>query len=227
MRRFPIIAYCFALMFIGFIACKNDGKSPEPSVPAATPPPAEAQATILPDEANGEYPLLGGQLTWLGKKTVGDAHTGTIALKSGTLTVEGGKLLRGEVVLDMGSIAVTDIRDAGERRDLESHLRDADFFEVGKFPEARFRFTEVLPSNLPEFNHVLSGELTMKGKTNPVNVPVLLRYEGGKIAAQSPAFTINRTKWGVNFRSGMLGTVKDKMIEDLVSLSLKVEAKRR
>ncbi len=67
----------------------------------------------------------------------------------------------------------------------------------------------------------------MKGKTAPVNIPVKISFEGDVMRAESPAFPINRTQWGVNFQSGMLGTVKDKMIDDTVPLTLKVVAKRK
>ena len=36
----------------------------------------------------------------------------------------------------------------------------------------------------------------------------------------TPEFTINRTEWGVNYNSGILGTVKDKLIADDVKLSI-------
>ena len=143
------------------------------------------------------------------------------------MLVNQGQLLSGKVILDMNSISVTDIKDPGERRDLESHLKDADFFEVNKFPKAEFVFTEVLPSTMPNFNWVLSGSLTMKGKTAPVNIPVKVSIEGDMLRAETPAFPINRTQWDVNFRSGMLGTVKDKMIDDTVPLTLKIVAKKK
>jgi polyisoprenoid-binding protein YceI len=127
----------------------------------------------------------------------------------------------------MNAITVTDIKDPGERRDLESHLKDSDFFEVNKYPKAEFVFEEVLPGKAENFNWVLNGHLTMKGKKVPLTIPVMIRMEGDVLQAESPAFPINRTLWGVNFQSGILGTARDKMIDDMVPLMLKVTAKKQ
>ena len=165
-------------------------------------------------------------VTWEGKKFVGDGHKGTITVEKGTLSVNQNKLIQGTITLDMTSIAVSDIEDAGERRDLESHLKDADFFEADKYPKAEFVIREVLPSNAPAYNWLIVGDLTMKGKTNAVNIPVKMTLEGNKLRAESTVFPITRTQWGVNFRSGLLGTPKDKLIDDVVLLRLTLEAEQ-
>jgi polyisoprenoid-binding protein YceI len=156
-----------------------------------------------------------------------EGHQGTIAVSEGTLLVHNGQIKKGSVVLDMNAITVTDIKDPGERRDLESHLKDSDFFEVNKYPKAEFVFEEVLPGKAENFNWVLNGHLTMKGKKVPLTIPVMIRMEGDVLQAESPAFPINRTLWGVNFQSGILGTARDKMIDDMVPLMLKVTAKKQ
>jgi polyisoprenoid-binding protein YceI len=152
-------------------------------------------------------------------------HSGTINIEGGELVVDNGQLQSGTVNIDMNSLTVSDLNDAGEKKELESHLKDGDFFNVRKYPQAQFKFSEVLPSTLPAFNAVIAGELTMKGKSKTVNVPVKLILTEDLLTAESAAFPINRTDWGVNFRSGILGTVRDKMIEDVVPLSLKLKAK--
>ena len=65
----------------------------------------------------------------------------------------------------------------------------------------------------------------MKDKTFPVNIPAKITLQGGTLRAESAAFPINRTRWGVTFQSGMIGTVKDKMIDDMVPIRLKITAK--
>ncbi len=173
------------------------------------------------------YVVTSGTVLWSGKKTIGGSHEGTITVASGELLVNKDNLVGGNIVLDMQSLTVTSIKDGGEKRDLESHLKDVDFFEVNQFPKAEFKFDEVLPSNTQDFNQVILGELTMKGKTNAVNIPVALKISGDELTARSPSFSINRTKWGVTFRSGTLGTAKDKLIEDTVLLSIRLTAKKQ
>lgn len=209
---------------ITLFSCKNDA----PQAQTTAQPEVQRVDTVrgrpVSKDAARNFNITEGTVFWAGKKAIGDFHTGSINVSEGILSVSEGTLLGGSVTLDMNSIAVTDIKDPGEKRDLESHLKDADFFEVRKFPKAEFRIEEVLPSNNPAFNAVINGALTMKGKTNPVNIPVQIRVEGNTLTAESATFIINRTQWGVNFRSGLLGTAKDKLIEDVVTLSLKLRA---
>ena len=213
------------ISLLAFFACKNN---PKTALAQQDAPVDTVHVVQVPTEGASNFVISDGTVNWSGTHTIAkDGHQGTIKVEAGELMVNQGQLLRGKVTLDMNSIAVTDIKDPGERRDLESHLKDSDFFEVNKFPKAEFVFDEVLPSTMPNFNWVLSGKLTMKSKTNPVNIPVKVTIEGDVLRAESPSFPINRTQWGINFNSGILGTARDKMIDDIVPLSLKIVAKKQ
>jgi polyisoprenoid-binding protein YceI len=216
------VTLCGVALFCLF-SCKNDTKPVETT---SAPKPDTIEMKPVPTEGAATFTITQGAVNWVGKKAIGNGHEGTITVKSGTLTVNQNTILDGKITLDMQSIAVTDIKDAGERRDLESHLKDADFFEAEKFPEATFVIKEVLPNNNPAFNWLIVGDLTMKGKTNSVNIPVTVTFEGDQLRATSPTFPINRTQWGVNFRSGLLGTTRDKLIDDNVLLTLTLQAKK-
>jgi polyisoprenoid-binding protein YceI len=122
---------------------------------------------------------------------------------------------------------VNNVKDPGAKADLESHLKDDDFFDVKKYATSEFVFKEVLPSNKPDFNWVIAGNLTMKDTTNAVNIPVKLNISEEELTAESANFTINRLNWKVKFQSGVLGTVKNKIIEDIVPLSLTLKAKKK
>ena len=93
-----------------------------------------------------------------------------------------------------------------EQRD--AHLRTSDFFEVEKYPELKFRSTEVKKIDSDEF--ALYGELTLKGVTKSVKLDV--EYSGvtkdpwgGERAGFVVTGKINRSEWGVNF-NGVLET---------------------
>lgn len=214
-----------ALAVLVCFACRND--APASPAESAVKPVDTLRLKPVPTEGARTFEVYEGVVHWEGKKTLGERHVGTIQVSGGQLLVNQGTLLSGQVTLDMGSLAVSDLKDPGERAEFESHLRGPDFFDVKNFPAAEFRFTETLPSKTPAFNAVVTGELTMKGKTNPVNIPVRLEIDGDELRAESPAFILNRTQWGVSFRSGVLGTAKDKMIDDSVPLSLKIRAKAK
>ncbi len=224
-RVSKLIAPIFFAFFVLY-SCENDPK-PETAVQATTPKPDTIRLEPVSTEGAETFVVTEGVVTWLGKRTVGNRHTGTVNVSGGELLVNQGRLLSGKVTLDMASIRVDNVKDPGAKSDLESHLKDSDFFAVKNHPTGEFVFDEVLPSNLPEFNWVISGNLTMKGKTNPVNIPVRMTIKDGELTAQSANFVINRTKWDINFQSGLLGTVKDKIIEDIVPLSLTITAKKK
>lgn len=102
---------------------------------------------------------------------------------------------------EMGSITTNN-----EQRD--AHLRAADFFEVDKYPELKFRSTKVERTDDDTF--ALYGELTLKGVTKPVKLKA--EYSGiakdpwgGERAGFAITGKINRSDWGVSF-NGVLET---------------------
>lgn len=222
MNPLHFFATVFLLASLAVLACKND---PQPA--DTTPAPDTLRAGPVARTGARTFAVTEGLVYWKGKKALGDTHAGTVEVSGGELLVNEGRLLGGQVALDMTTIAVTSLKDPGEQAELESHLRDSEFFDVKNFPSAEFKFDEALPSKTPHFNAVVTGRLTLKGKTNAVNIPVKLTIDGDELTAESPAFLINRTQWGVNFRSGVIGTAKDKLIEDVIPLSLKIKAKAR
>jgi len=225
MLRSAFLSLPFFSFFL-FFSCQN---SPGSAVEIGGKPsvrPDTIHLENVPTEGAATYTITEGMVNWSGQPAIGSGHSGTIRVSGGQLMVNRGQLLSGVVTIDMNSITVTDLQDGGERRDLEGHLKHADFFEVEKYPTGEFKFDEILPSNLPDFNWVVSGELTLKGKSNPINIPIKMTISGDELVAESPAFQINRTQWGVNFRSGLLATPKDKLIQDMILLSLKVKGKK-
>ncbi len=224
----PPLSFLSAAVFscvIFLAACRNNEVEPTRISPTQLPSDTIQVAEITAEGAS-IFKVVEGTVSWLGQPAFGSPHTGTIRLSGGKLVVKQGQIISGTVTIDMQSITVTDLEDGGEQRDLEGHLKHADFFDATKYPVGEFKFDEVLPSNLPEFNWVVSGGLTLKGKTNPVNIPVKITINKDELVAQSPNFSINRTQWGINFRSGLLGTAKDKLIQDMIVLSLKLKGKK-
>jgi polyisoprenoid-binding protein YceI len=86
----------------------------------------------------------------------------------------------------------------------DEHLRNADFFESGKYPDMKFISTKIIKKDEEKFE--LYGDLTLKGITKPV----LLQVEyggvtndpwGGKRAGFMITGKINRTEWNMTFNS--------------------------
>ena len=154
------------------------------------------------------------------------SHTGTIALQSGTFTVDNGKV-SGDFVIDMNSITVTDIKEDEGKLDLEAHLKGtgkeegADhFFNVKTYPTGSFKLTGFDGTNV-------TGDLTLKGKTKTISFPATLTITDSEVTLESQPFNINRVDYGVNYASkSVFGDLKDKFINDEIELVVKVKAKK-
>ena len=67
--------------------------------------------------------------------------TGTVALKESSLLIENGAITGGEFTVDMTTIKNLDIENPKSAANLVSHLSDTDFFDVAKYPTAKFVIT--------------------------------------------------------------------------------------
>jgi polyisoprenoid-binding protein YceI len=109
--------------------------------------------------------------------------------------------------------------------DRDAHLRSADFLDVETFPELTFVATGVERADATSW--VVSGDLTIKGVTNPVTVD--FEYAG---TATDPfgnlrvgfegSTTINRKDWGLTWNAALeTGGV---LVSDRIKLELDVSA---
>jgi polyisoprenoid-binding protein YceI len=101
------------------------------------------------------------------------------------------------VTADMASISTNNAQRDG-------HLRNADFFEVEKYPEMQFVSTKVEAKDDNTF--VVHGDLTLKGITKPAQLNV--EYNGvtkDPWGSERAGFSINgkikRSDWGINFNT--------------------------
>jgi polyisoprenoid-binding protein YceI len=147
---------------------------------------------------------------WLGKKVTGE-HTGTINVKEGNLEVSNGKVTGGKVVIDMNSIADTDLTDANWNAKLVGHLKSDDFFGVATYPTSELVITKVEGTTF-------SGNLTIKGITNPI-VFTATSSTAGKTTTYKGTLTIDRSKYNVKYGSkSFFENLGDKVIYDEFTL---------
>ena len=147
------------------------------------------------------------EITWLGKKVTGQ-HNGTMALKSGTMTVENHAITSGKFVIDMTSMKNIDLTDAETNGKLIGHLKSDDFFSVEKFSEATLVITE--KADFKDNVAHVKGDLTIKGTTNPIEFDV--KKEGNIYAA---TIIVNRAKYNVRYGSkSFFNDLGDKVIYD-------------
>lgn len=189
----------------------------------------DANAVIIETEApldltvltTGEYTLNkeSGTIRWVGKK-VGGNHFGDIEIMEGSVSVFDGIIQQGELLIDMNSISVLDIEDEEKNLDLENHLKNPDFFDVAQFPQARIHIASGIMED--DGTQVLVGELTIKDVTEVIKFDVkAMPTEEGFLL--SSAFSIDRTKFGIKYKSKTFDAVLDKFIYD--DFDLKFELK--
>lgn len=162
-------------------------------------------------------------MTWKGDKKVGDAHNGTITLEKGLFDVENGVLKAGEFVVDMKTISCSDL-EGKKKGNLEGHLKNKDFFNVEKFPTAKF---VVASSEVKEGKLHVTGNLTIKDITKSITIPTTLTENGNDITFKSEPFSVDRTDFGVEYKSGkFFDDLKDKAINDLIQFSFEIKARK-
>ncbi|GAA4883344.1 YceI family protein [Flaviramulus aquimarinus] len=155
------------------------------------------------------------EVVWKGYKVTG-SHEGTIAIQSGSLTFEEDKLTGGEFIIDMTTINSTDLEGEYKGK-LDGHLKSDDFFGVTNHPTASLIFKDVVSSGKNAYT--VSGDLTIKGKTNPVTFTISIY--GNKATA---SLKVDRTKYDVKYGSAsFFDGLKDKAIYDEFDLVADLE----
>lgn len=208
------------LVAISVIACKVDDKNKVKATDAK-----EVGETIKADSSE-TYNVIANTstLTWKGFKPTG-SHDGTVGIAKGKISVVNDMIVGGKFIIDMNAIVCLDMPADNEyNAKLIGHLKAADFFDVEKFSTAIFQITGV--ENAEDKINV-SGNLTVKGITKNITIPATFASENGAVSFKSDVFKIDRTEFGIEYKSTKLAAiVKDKSIDDLVEMSFNVLAQK-
>jgi polyisoprenoid-binding protein YceI len=170
------------------------------------------------------------KVNWLGKKPTGD-HTGYVKLSDGEILLDKNEIKGGSFVIDFNTITNTDLKDEGMNARLVGHLKSADFFDVAKYPTAKFAITRITKlsgtaAGAAKATHNIEGDLTIKGITKKISFDASINLLNGKLTASTSAFTIDRTQWGVNYQSkSVFAELKDQFIYDDMTLSIELVSK--
>ena len=122
---------------------------------------------------------------------------GELPINDGVLSVNEGQVTGGNFTINVTALEVNDL-EGKDKAKLEGHLKSPDFFEVEKYPSAKFEITSVAPADskasgtYPGATHVISGNLTLKDSTKNVTFPAKIETNGEAVGAQAD-FTIDRT----------------------------------
>lgn len=156
--------------------------------------------------------LKASTLKWEGTKVTGK-HFGKIFFKGAKAEVTDGKLKSGEFVVDMNSFTVDDLSGEWAKKFID-HMKSKDFFVTSKYPTSKLVIKEVKDG-------VAKGDLTIKGKTNPVSFKVKSEKN-----THTGVLKFDRTKFGMTYGSGdFFKGLGDKMIHNDVTVDFKLVTK--
>jgi polyisoprenoid-binding protein YceI len=159
-------------------------------------------------------------VAWTGSSVHGK-HKGYAYISKGELMIENGQLMGGTVEVDMNTI-----EDKNHKSDnnLIKHLKDADFFDVKKFPFSTIAITKVASINVEDKE--ITGNLTIKGISHPISFPAKVEVNAGIVKANAKLI-IDRTNWDVRYNSGKFyDNLADKTISDSIEFDITIVAKK-
>lgn len=173
---------------------------------------AQTELRIVPNDS---------EVIWTGTKITG-SHQGTVRLREGTIQLEDQKLAGGHFVIDMTTITCTDIPDTDPipKRNLERHLKDADFFDVTRYPTARFEIADVRPHPDKPLHNLVIGDLTIKGVTKRWKIEAQVVTQNEKLFVAHAILKFDRQLFGMAYKG-----LKDELVHDVVQLEMVVTAR--
>ncbi|WP_284463687.1 YceI family protein [Chryseobacterium sp.] len=224
MKKLSVIA----LVGVGLLAASCNNKEKTDTAVATEQTVAESKGEVLAVDAATSI------VNWKAFHKGGFApRWGTLNVKSGDLSIEGGQVVAGNFNIDMTSIKVdpASVTEKDKKpADLEAHLKNPDFFDVAKNPTSDFKITSV--TDLKEApkdavagaNKTVSGNLTLMGKTMNVTFPAKVDVVDNTAAIQAK-FTVNRTDWGIKFGTSEADPA-EWMISKDIEIAIDVKAKK-
>ncbi len=159
------------------------------------------------------------EVRWWGHKVVrSDAttHSGFVKMKNGKFIFKNLDLVGGEFTVDMRTLEATDLTGEDQKK-LTDDLKSSNFFEVKKFPVAKFVIKRILQVKNDDYNYEVIGDITIKGIRKTISFPAHIRTNGLVAELESAKFSLNRQDFKVFYKS----SIKDYLIKDEIDLKIK------
>lgn len=212
------------VVILGFVFIKNKTEKSVEVVDNSMSAIEENKESLL---GAGEYSFdLGlSQIKWEGRKSFVEnwIDTGSIALKSGNLTLENNIISKTDILIDMNSIVATKTGANGGEDKLATHLKSADFFDVTTFPISSFSLTSITAGEA-ENSYTIKGDITIKNITKNIEFPSVVYMSNENIYLLAD-IVIDRSQFDIRFGSpSFFNDIGDKAIDNNFSLQLKLVA---
>ena len=212
MVRSSLILTILAALFVVSSCATN----PATDKPKAVTNDAAPVSSSTPAGAVEKYLITSenSKITFVASKVTG-SHHGSFEKFSGAIDYAG-QPEKSHVTITIDTSSVTT-----DTPDLTKHLKTADFFDVAKYPQAKFESTEIKAGGDKGATHTITGNLQLHGVTKSITFPATIVVNPGVIAVDS-TFSINRKDFGINYAGAA-----DNLIRDEVVLTLNVRATKQ
>ena len=178
--------------------------------------PIETEGKLLNSLAK-TMTVVNSKISWTGYGEIGGySLSGSIQLKDADIQIDSTGIKSAKINIDIASLS-------HEEKHLEEHLKGEDFFEVAKFPSAVFVMESIQYKNAG--NAVISGNITVKGVTKPVQFPIEVST-ADKVTIIKGKISIDRTAFGIKYNSkSFFGDLGDKAIKNNFDLVFEIQVK--
>lgn len=178
----------------------------------------EAQKAASPPSTAGgqKYAITpqNSKIEWIGSKVTG-SHNGSFEKFNGEIHYANNDIAQShvQITIDSSSIKADDPK-------LTEHLKTPDFFDVAKYPDAKFESVTIKPGGEKGATHTVTGNLTMHGVTKAITFPATISVTP-ETATVDATFAINRKDFGINYAGAA-----DNLIRDDVVMKLQIRANK-
>ena len=211
MKRLGAIVSLLSLLVL--VAACND---PASNVNKAVT--SEAQKAASPQTAatGQKYAITpqNSKIEFIGSKVTG-SHNGSFEKFNGEIHYANNDPAQSHVAI---TIDATSVKTDDPK--LTEHLKSADFFDVAKYPDAKFESTTIKAGGEKGATHTVTGNLTLHGVTKSITFPATISVTGDT-ATVDAQFAINRKDFGINYPGA-----QDNLIRDDVVMKLTIRAKK-
>jgi polyisoprenoid-binding protein YceI len=212
MNRFQSISTLGALL-LTLGACDNEPGKDKAKAGVAAPQDTSA-AAAAPADATFAFSNANSKVNWTGAKVTGK-HDGSFGTFSGTVKAAGNDPTKSSVTVEIDTASVT-----SDTEKLTGHLKSADFFDVEKFPKAKFTSTAIKAGGDKGASHTVTGNLELHGVTKSITFPATIKMTADAVDVDAE-FAINRKDFGIVYAGKA-----DDLIKDDVLIKLEIRAKK-
>lgn len=210
MKRLGVIVSFLSLVML-VVACNNPAADVNKAVTSeaqkAASPPATGGQTYAVTPQNSKIEFIGSKVT--------GSHNGSFEKFTGEIHYVNNDPAQSHVTItiDAASVKADDPK-------LTEHLKTADFFDIAKFPEAKFESTAIKAGGEKGATHTVTGNLTLHGVTKSITFPATIAVTADA-ATVDANFAINRKDFGINYPG-----VQDDLIRDDVVMKLTIRGNK-